>query len=76
MDRFPFLIFVSILFCQIDNSKFAEYDETLIGTDQSIRMIPVSGGEFRMGSLEKDLEVTLIFGGFFIEEFDSIFLHL
>ena len=54
MDRFPFLIFVSILFCQIDNSKFAEYDEALIGTDQSIRMIPVSGGEFRMGSLESE----------------------
>ena len=54
MDRFPFLIFVSILFCQIDNSKFAEYDETLIGTDQRIRMIPVSGGEFRMGSLESE----------------------
>ena len=54
LNKFPLLVFISILFCQIDNPKFEKYDEILYGTEQNIRMIPISGGEFKMGSLESE----------------------
>ena len=48
------LTFVSILFCQIDDLTFVEYDQKLNGTNQYIRMVPVLGGEFSMGSPDSE----------------------
>jgi len=46
VDKFLLLIFISILFSQIetfDRSEFVKYDESLIGTDFSFTMTPVDG---------------------------------
>ena len=57
MDKFLLLIFISILFSQIetfDRSEFVKYDESLIGTDLSFTMNPVDGSKFKMGSPESE----------------------
>ena len=57
MDKFLLLIFISILFSQIetfDRSEFVKYDESLIGTDFSFTMTPVDGSKFKMGSPESE----------------------